>query len=145
MLDDRAFALPDDNRRWCRWADFADAGCIVAIPSTAAIRHREIFDMEGSIGRLGPQGSHLLRRFLRENAGSDPGFELLVALLDDNCPNAFDVSFELFLPTVIVIGFNQLAPHLLPDLFKCATRFVVLEFYSFAVSIKTRTGNCSAL
>ena len=32
----------------------ADAGCIVAIPSTAGIRHREIFDMEGSIGGLGP-------------------------------------------------------------------------------------------
>ena len=89
MLDARAFALPHNNRRW------ADAGCIVAIPSTGAIRHREIFNMEGAIGGLGPQGSNLLCRFLRENAGSDPGFELLVALLDDNCPDAFDVSFEL--------------------------------------------------
>ena len=48
-------------------------------------------------------------------------FELLVALLDDNCPNAFDVSFELFLPAITVIGFNQLAPHFFAHLLQCAT------------------------
>jgi hypothetical protein len=38
---------------------------VVAIPSTAAIRHRKIFDMEWSISALSPQGSNLLCRFLR--------------------------------------------------------------------------------
>src|SRR4029453_18209148 len=131
MLDARGFALPHNNRRW------ADAGCIVAIPSTGAIRYREIFNMEGPIGGLGPQGSNLLCRFLRENAGSDPGLELLVALLDDNCPNAFDISFELFLPAVIVIGFNQLAPHFLADFLQRATRLVAFEFYSLSCGVKS--------